>query len=220
MFTNLLSKGNDVKAIKFTFGTSFDAPAQAKKAPPVTFSEHQMMDAEAAAFAKGKEAGHAQAMADIAERTAATCAALADAVTHLMTAEASRHAQTQIEAVNMALAIARKLAPALIAAEPLAEISRVVGNCLSLGHREARILVRVAEELTDSVKHACDTAAQGQGFMGKLVILGDPALHASDCRVEWADGGCERDSASLDQEIDQIIARYIEARRPVAGSGS
>src|SRR5690606_24602238 len=69
LFTNTLSAGNSregggMKAKKFTFGTSFDAPAQPKKAPPVTFSEQQLRDAEDAAFLRGKEAGYAQAMAD------------------------------------------------------------------------------------------------------------------------------------------------------------
>lgn len=207
-----------MKAKKFTFGTSFDAPVQPKKAPPVTFSEQQLRDAEDAAFLRGKEAGYAQAMADIAERTANACAALANGVAQLMSAEAERHKRLETEAVDIALAIGRKLAPALMAAEPLSEIRKVVSDCLALAQREARLLVRVAEDLTDSVKHACDAAAQAQGFMGKLVILGDPALHGSDCRVEWADGGCERNTASIDREIGEIIARYVKSRRPLTES--
>ena len=48
--------------------------------------------------------------------------------------------------------------------------------------------------------------AASTGFPGKLVILGDESLAGSDCRVEWADGGAERDTARTWQEIEAAVA--------------
>lgn len=202
-----------MKASKFTFGASFDAPVQPKKTAAPTFSEQQLKDAEAAAFAEGKAVGYGEAMADITERTAAACANLSNGIAELLAAEAKRREMAQAQAAEIALAIGRKLAPALLAAAPLVEVRQVVADCLALAYGEERLLVRVAEDLVDDVRTACEAVAQSQGFMGKLMILGDPQCRGSDCRVEWADGGCERNEAAIDQEINQIIARYIEGRR-------
>src|SRR3546814_8811652 len=54
------------------------------------------------------------------------------------------------------------------------------------------------------------------GFEGKLVFLADERLKTGDLRVEWADGGVERNQMALWQEIDAVIARVLA---PTAGDG-
>src|SRR3546814_7302027 len=54
------------------------------------------------------------------------------------------------------------------------------------------------------------------GFEGKLVFLADERLKTGDLRVEWADGGAERNQKALWQEIDAVIARVLA---PTAGDG-
>ena len=45
------------------------------------------------------------------------------------------------------------------------------------------------------------------GYEGKIVLIAEEALLPGDARVEWADGGAERDSARLWRQIDEIVAR-------------
>jgi flagellar assembly protein FliH len=33
-----------------------------------------------------------------------------------------------------------------------------------------------------------------------------------DCRIEWADGGVNRDEAATKSAIDEVVARYVAAR--------
>ena len=33
-----------------------------------------------------------------------------------------------------------------------------------------------------------------------------------DCRIEWADGGVNRDQAATLSAIDDVVARYVAAR--------
>ena len=53
-------------------------------------------------------------------------------------------------------------------------------------------------------------AAQA-GFEGKIVLLAQSDLQAGDVRVEWADGGAERDIGLLWREIDAIVERAVGA---------
>jgi flagellar assembly protein FliH len=55
----------------------------------------------------------------------------------------------EAEAVEVAVAIAKKLAPALIAREPLAEIEALVIDVLSHVRSAPHIAVRVAEDLVE-----------------------------------------------------------------------
>ncbi len=61
-----------------------------------------------------------------------------------------------------------------------------------------------------------DEIARAHGFEGRLVVLGEPGIGAGDCRIEWADGGVNRDAAAADAAIGEAVARYISARRSVA----
>ena len=44
--------------------------------------------------------------------------------------------------------------------------------------------------------------------------VADAALSGGDGRVEWADGGAERDASRIAQEIDAVLARALAAPPP------
>jgi flagellar assembly protein FliH len=47
----------------------------------------------------------------------------------------------------------------------------------------------------------------------------NPIIAAGDCRIEWADGGVNRDAGAADRVIGEAVARYITARRSFAEAG-
>jgi flagellar assembly protein FliH len=44
-------------------------------------------------------------------------------------------------------------------------------------------------------------------------VLAEPDMALGDCRIEWADGGINRDSARIDAVIGEAVAGYLSARR-------
>ncbi len=97
--------------------------------------------------------------------------------------------------MDVAVAVARKLAPALIAREPLSEISALTSECLRHLNTAPHLVVRINDRLQDVARKELDAIAQARGFAGRLVILGEPDLPPGDCRIEWADGGIVRSRA-------------------------
>ena len=63
------------------------------------------------------------------------------------------------------------------------------------------------------------TTSRAHGFAGRLVVLGEPNIAAGDCRIEWADGGVNREAGAADRVIGEAVARYITARRSFAEAG-
>ena len=54
--------------------------------------------------------------------------------------------------------------------------------------------------------------SQARGFEGRLAVLADESLKAGDCRIEWADGGVNRDHVATLSAIDDVVGRYVAAR--------
>ena len=51
-----------------------------------------------------------------------------------------------------------------------------------------------------------------RGFEGRLSVQPDASVARGDCRIEWADGGVNRDTATTLAAIEDVVGRYIAAR--------
>jgi flagellar assembly protein FliH len=198
---------------KFQFDNEFVAEPSRGAA-----GEHSVSSARnkalAAARAEGHEAALAQARAEIATTVAV---ALENMIAQVIALRGADEARDQTEMVRFAYAIGAKLAAALIGREPAAEVELMIKACLADLRGEPRIVVRAAAPVVDQLKSRIDSIATDKGFTGAIVLLPDDGLTGADCRVEWADGGAERDGAHLNARIEAAISRYlqqIETRSP------
>lgn len=198
-------------AAKFLFDEDFSAGQK----PTITLveAERRRADAESVAYRNGFAAGQAQAQNDIAQRTAAALGVIADAIERLNKSLADVETRLETEAVHVAVAVAGKLAPELIAREPLAEISALATESFGQLVKAPHVVVRIGAEIYEAAKSKLDEIASARGFEGKLVVLADPAMPSGDCSIEWADGGINRDRAATLATIDELVERYIAARQ-------
>jgi flagellar assembly protein FliH len=125
-------------------------------------------------------------------------------------------AKLEAEAVEVAVAVGRKLAPALIAQQPLAEIAALAGDCFRQIVAAPHVVVRVNDALYAAARDRLEELLRSSGFEGRLVVLAEPDIAAGDCRIEWADGGVIRDRAATEAAIAEAVNRYIAARTGAA----
>ena len=114
--------------------------------------------------------------------------------------------------MEVAVAVATKLAPELIAREPFAEISALATESFSHLVKTPHVVVHIGAEIYETAKAKLEEIASARGFEGRLVVLSDPAMAPGDCRIEWADGGVARDRAATLAVIDDVVGRYVAAR--------
>ena len=50
--------------------------------------------------------------------------------------------------------------------------------------------------------------ANDAGFSGRVVVVAEARIGPADARIEWADGGVERNTEQVWQEIEAIIERF------------
>jgi flagellar assembly protein FliH len=197
-------------AAKFLFDEDF---ATGEK-PTITVveAERRRADAESVAHRNGFAAGQAQAQADGARQIAAALALIGNGLARIESALSGIEARLECEAVEVAVAVANKLAPELIAREPFSEISALATECFRHLVATPHVAVRIARDIYESTREKLEEIARAGGFEGRLTVLADDALAPGDCRIEWTEGGVNRDRAATQAAIEEAVARYIAAR--------
>jgi flagellar assembly protein FliH len=195
-----------------------DFATGAERKPMVALAEHalKLADAEAAAHRRGYAAAQADAKVESDRRVAAALERIAKGITEAGAALKTIETRLECEAVEVAIAVARKLAPALIAREPFAEIAALAGDCFRQLVASPHIAVRVNDGLYATTREKLDDIVRTRGFEGRLVVLAEEDIALGDCRIEWADGGINRDNAATDAAIGEAVAGYLSARRSFA----
>jgi flagellar assembly protein FliH len=206
-------------AKKFLFETDFAGNADGKPAEPVlTLTEHEskLAEAEAAAHQRGYADAQADAEVEFGRRLADALERIAAGLTVANDGLHAIETRLECEAVEVAVAVARKLSPALLAREPFAEISALASDCFRQLIAAPHIAVRVNDALYASAKQKLDDIVRARNFEGRLVVLAEPDIAVGDCRIEWADGGITRDTAAADAAIGGAVDGYVSARRDLA----
>ncbi len=214
---------------KFLFDTRFDAPPpppepvvelppeplEPEPPPPPTFSEAELETAKTQAHAQGFAEGLAKARAELQTSEQRVQNELLDKLgqrlAELMSEQIARVEQSRAMVLQIAVTITRKLLPASVARHGQTEIEAAVQAVLAQLVHEPRVVVRVHDSQLDAVTATLEPQAQQRGLGGRLVFLVDSALGPADCKVEWADGGLERDTSRLWQQVDKAVAEVLQS---------
>lgn len=204
---------------KFLFNVDFGRAAAAEAETRVPLARHEALLAEkgAASYQAGVAAGKLEAAAETERRAALALESAAAALERMAAGLAGVERRLEAEAVEVAVAVARKLAPELIAREPLAEIEALARDCFAHLVAAPHVVIRLSEAAYAAARDRLEAIARERGFEGRLVLLAEPALADGDCRIEWADGGVVRERAQVEAAIADAVGGYVSARR--AGPG-
>ena len=197
-------------------GKPLSRPEPPHPAPPPApmFSEAEMQGACDLARRQGEEAGIARGKADAVavfdKQVAATLGGIAQQAAAIAKATEAQ-ADAAARSLDVAMAIVKKLFPALAARNGIAEIEEILTHCLASLKQEPRLVAYVSAAQLDALQGRLSELTAANGFEGRVVLIGDDKMADSDCRVEWADGGVERDSNQIWRTIEEAINRYLAA---------
>ena len=206
---------------KFLFDTDFSAPNKAREraATPEEIAR-QIAAAEARAYRDGFDAGQQEAGAESERRTALALEEIGIALRGIATRFSGVETRMETEAVDVAVAVARKLCSALMAGQPLAEVTALVSECFSHLVSTPHLVVRINDSLYDAARERIERMARQSGFEGSLVILAEPEIEFGDCRIEWADGGVVLERSAIEAKINDLVGRYMASRDSAENSAA
>lgn len=204
---------------KFLFDTDFSTPHKSKERAPTSLEiAQQMAAAEAKAYQNGFDAAQREARVQSDRRMALAIEEIAIGIKGIAGRFSGIEIRMETEAVDVAVAVARKLCSELMAAEPLTEITALVSDCFRHLVSTPHLVVRVNDQLYDAAREQIERLARQSGFTGQLVILAEPEIDTGDCKIEWADGGVVLERAAIDAKIDELVRRYVASRNPNGNS--
>ena len=197
---------------KFTFDTEFlgsedrRAPAaRARQKQTLTTEELDRMQAEA------RTQGENNAQARTTEALERSIAALTISVRAALDQSHAEIENLRDEAARVALAMAKKIAPAALAALPAGDVEIALRQAMHQAIGEPRITLRAAPAVTEILEPRLTDIAHQEGYEGRLLIAADPAMKAGDCRIEWRGGGAERSEQTIEDALTALIAHRFSA---------
>ncbi|MGB5904756.1 MAG: FliH/SctL family protein [Xanthobacteraceae bacterium] len=198
---------------KFLFDVDFSAPDRSREraATPAEIAA-RVAQAEAQAYRSGFDAGQRESHVESERRIAASFQQISGSIAAIAAQFAEIESRLQTEAVDVAVATARKLSGALIEAEPLTEITELVSDCFKHLVSTPHLVIRINDELYEQARDTFERMAKQSGFAGRLIVLAEPELAVGDCKIEWADGGVVREAAAIDAKITELVERYVASR--------
>lgn len=201
---------------KYLFDTDLGNTKGAPPPKPVrrNFTAAEVEAEKAKAFADGHAKGVADSAQDAAQRTAAAFQSISAQFGKMLQQVDAQRAETTKAAVAAAVAMTRKLLPALARREAMNEIEVLVTECLGRMHDVPKIVVRLNEMHIEAFRQRVDALATATGFSGRVAVVADPGLAPENARVEWSDGGVERNTAQVWKDIEVAIQRFVASGTP------
>ena len=195
---------------KFLFDLDFSTPDRDRA--PSAASAELIAAAEARGYRNGFEAAQREAVVMTERRTAQALGDIGEAINLIAARFAGIETRMETEAVDVAVAVARKLTGQLLDNEPLAAVTALVSDCFRHLVATPHLVVRVNDGLYDVARVEIEKLAKQSGFQGRLVILAEPDIAGGDCKIEWADGGVVLERAVAEAKITELVERYMASR--------
>ena len=199
---------------KFTFDTVFERGPDGAPRVARALNADELSAIRAEGYAEGYTAGKNDTTAKAEQDCAVRLNAIADSVGTTVGQLSEERQKLAAEACELAMMVAKRLVPHLMKRAPFAEIEALLTEALENLSDTPHLVVRINEEWLEQVSPRLEQIAQNRGFQGKLIVLGEPDVSMGDCRIEWADGGINRNAAAVAREIEAIIARHMGSTAP------
>ncbi|MDJ0896898.1 MAG: FliH/SctL family protein [Alphaproteobacteria bacterium] len=196
---------------RFEFGVSFDDPdsfleRRGRPKEPV-FSLQEYTDAQNAARAEGYAQGNAEALAGVEQRTLDALTAINEHVGLLAGQLDGEIDRITKDALQVAIQVIRRLFPSLEGDRAEDEIARLVQAHLEQCLEAPKLVLKVRPDLAEPMRARIGGALETAAPDSRLLVLPDDQLGASECRLEWEQGGVERILGRIWNDIEFVIER-------------
>jgi len=186
--------------------------------PPAVYTEADLEAARAESYQSGYDAGLAagrtqgrEAAETDAQQAAQTALRqVAQGLAQLFNGLDDAESRRERHALEIAMTIARRLFPALERRHGMAEVESVVTRTLARLRETPRVVVRAHPDTIAILEDQREALAAETGYEGRLKLVSDSGMGASDVRVMWADGSARRDTTGVWAEIDAAVRNALD----------
>ncbi|MBT5109289.1 MAG: hypothetical protein HOM25_11455, partial [Rhodospirillaceae bacterium] len=187
-----------------------DDPPEVEEEPPApTFSEEELQAAKQDGYNTGHADGIHEAIAGLEHRIAESLDVATTAFSRLTAAQAEANKQIALDGLRLAATVVEKMMPELVRRHGVEEIESAVAEVLENIIDEPSVTVTVHEDLMEPMAERLRLVGKNSGLEDRLIVIGDPTLGLSDCRISWGEGGAERNADAIWSRVDETLDRNL-----------
>lgn len=182
------------------------------------FSQEELDEAKEQAFTQGKLEGQAEghkaawdeAMHSIEKQTADGLELILEQLRALTPIAAETAEKSYAAAVELAMAVCRKVVPTLCKEHAADEIRLLLEKNFHFLKEEPKITVKLNPSMADAVKPYIAKLVKQESFAGKVAVVRDESIPAGNCKIEWRHGGVERTAQDILNQTEELLKLYHE----------
>ncbi len=175
-----------------------------------TAKQASFLDGKEKGMQEAKEATWQEALASIEKQNSDLLERI-DASLKEMLAESEQLSAKAFEhSVTLSKALSRRILPALSEKNALEEIEHLLEKSFQFLKEEPKISLRINPFLADKIKPLVANIVKKEAYIGKVAVLRDDTIALGDCRVEWKNGGAERNIEEVLTQAEALMTAYLQ----------
>ena len=174
-----------------------------------TFSEEEVEIARQQGYEAGKEEGLAATTEILTKQINETLIKIDEKLIPAFQKQDSMNHEISRAAHSLAFSICKKMMPAMAKQNSFGEVEKVIEEVFSKVLEDPRITIVVHADMVEAIELRLKELAEEREFKGRIHVKENKATESSDCRVDWANGGIERNTKELWANITSILNRNI-----------
>lgn len=184
--------------------------------PPPTFTEDELKAAERDGYQKGFLDGVTEGKNQAENEQARIDVQLTEMVAtfagHYAPLFALYRDMLRLQAAQLpqiAYTVAKKVAGDALEKNGQAFIEQICTRCVSTMMHEPKLIITVHESLQKTLENKIQQAARTLQMGGEITVVGDATIAPANCRIDWKNGAMVRDTESLWQQVEQVVASMV-----------
>lgn len=174
-----------------------------------TFSEEDLNVAKQIALKQGIQEGKAEVMSGIEREITSSLDTISLKLESLMQVHKKWTEAMNKDALRLAHAIMKKLAPQLTRNGELNEVERTIAHAFEFINDQPKVLIQISQHLKPPLQEKIDLITSRAHFDGQVILIVNNELVGDDCRIKWDSGEMERSMSTTWDQIDKIVDRVI-----------
>lgn len=170
-----------------------------------SYSQSELDSAVKSAEEKGYEKGFSSATTELQKAAAMALEEINNRLVALLSGEAENRREAEASALKFAVELVRKLLPNLEVGVAKQEVEAFLSDNFSKFRGEKNLSFSFHPDMAAEIAPQLSKLAEKNDFEGKISVHKDINMGLSDCRVEWRNGGVERNTEEVLEKVENIL---------------
>ncbi len=171
-----------------------------------SYTEEEVADRIKTAEQDAYERGFKTSQEGIDATVSALLENISQKLTALVADTSSAETEREKQSMELVKTIVEKLVPGLSEEHAVEIVNGFISENFKNFKNEAKLSFYIHPDIISYVQENIAKLANSHDFEGKISLHKDASLGKADCRVEWENGGVERNTGRLVEKVEELLA--------------